>query len=188
MLSQHLFVGFKKFSFVFHSIEFHHFLFLSLWCSRLITPWEASKRISNLDSNFPVISTEQASLVFMHPAAWPWPCRALLLFRLRVAGPIPRLPRVLGEGLLWRQPRGSTEGLFTLISSRKCCHSHLSSSPPPQGISLFDCPGLSWGLWDLRCNMWDLVPWPGIEPRFPALEAWRPSRWTVKEVPSFTYL
>ena len=36
------------------------------------------------------------------------------------------------------------------------------------------------------CSMWDLVPWPGIEPRHPALGAWSCSHWTTKEVPSFT--
>ena len=31
----------------------------------------------------------------------------------------------------------------------------------------------------LSCNMWDLVPWPGIEPRLPALGAWRLSHWAI---------
>ena len=30
--------------------------------------------------------------------------------------------------------------------------------------------------------MWDLVPWPGIEPRPPALEVWSLSHWTTREV------
>ena len=30
--------------------------------------------------------------------------------------------------------------------------------------------------------MWDLVPWPGIEPRTPALEF---SHWTTREVPQW---
>ena len=34
---------------------------------------------------------------------------------------------------------------------------------------------LSWG-------MWDLVPWPGIEPGPLALEAWSLSHWTIREV------
>ena len=32
-------------------------------------------------------------------------------------------------------------------------------------------------------GMWDLVPWPGMEPRPPALGAWGLSHWTTKEVP-----
>ena len=37
-------------------------------------------------------------------------------------------------------------------------------------------PGLSEG-------MWDLIPWPGIEPGSPALGARSPSHWTTREVP-----
>ena len=32
------------------------------------------------------------------------------------------------------------------------------------------------------CGVWDLVPWPGIEPRPPALGVWSLSRWTTREV------
>ena len=38
-------------------------------------------------------------------------------------------------------------------------------------------------MWILRCSMWDLVPWPGIEPGSPALGAWSLSHWTTREVP-----
>ena len=31
----------------------------------------------------------------------------------------------------------------------------------------------------LSCNMWGLVPWPGIEPRPPALGVQNPSHWTT---------
>ena len=33
------------------------------------------------------------------------------------------------------------------------------------------------------CGMWNLVPWPRIEPWPPALTAWSLSRWTTREVP-----
>ena len=33
-------------------------------------------------------------------------------------------------------------------------------------------------------SMWDLVPWPGIEPGPPALGAWSLSHWTSREVPT----
>ena len=36
----------------------------------------------------------------------------------------------------------------------------------------------------LSCGMWDLVPWPGIEPGPPALGAWSLSLWTTREVPT----
>ena len=31
----------------------------------------------------------------------------------------------------------------------------------------------------LSCSMWDLVPWPGIEPWPPALGAWSLSHWSI---------
>ena len=41
----------------------------------------------------------------------------------------------------------------------------------------------SWGMQTLSCGMWDLVPWPGIEPGPPALGAQSLSHWTTREVP-----
>ena len=35
----------------------------------------------------------------------------------------------------------------------------------------------------LRWDIWDLVPWLGIDPRPPALGAWSLSQWTIREVP-----
>ena len=35
----------------------------------------------------------------------------------------------------------------------------------------------------LSCGMWDLVPWPGIEPGPPASVVWCLSHWTTKEIP-----
>ena len=37
------------------------------------------------------------------------------------------------------------------------------------------------------CGMQDLVPWPGIEPRSPALGARSLNHWTTREVPNFTF-
>ena len=40
----------------------------------------------------------------------------------------------------------------------------------------------------LSCSMWDLVPWPGIEPVPPPWGAWSLSHWTTREVlPSCVY-
>ena len=33
------------------------------------------------------------------------------------------------------------------------------------------------------CDLWDLVPWPEIEPRPSALGTWSPSHWTTREIP-----
>ena len=38
----------------------------------------------------------------------------------------------------------------------------------------------------LSCDMWGLVPWPGIEPLPPALGALSLSHWTTREVPMFS--
>ena len=34
----------------------------------------------------------------------------------------------------------------------------------------------------LSCGIWDLVPWPGIEPEPPALGVWHLNHWTTREV------
>ena len=39
---------------------------------------------------------------------------------------------------------------------------------------------------DLSCSMWDLFPWPGIEPGPPALGDWSLSHWTTMGSPQDT--
>ena len=43
--------------------------------------------------------------------------------------------------------------------------------------------GFNCSMQTVRCSMWDLVPWPGIEPRPPALGTWSLSHCTTREVP-----
>ena len=45
------------------------------------------------------------------------------------------------------------------------------------------CGIFNYVMWTLRCCIWDLIPWPGMEPRPPALGAWSLSPWTTGEVP-----
>ena len=45
--------------------------------------------------------------------------------------------------------------------------------------SIFSC-----SVWILSHGMWDLVPWPGIEPGSPALGVWSLSHWITREVPA----
>ena len=51
-------------------------------------------------------------------------------------------------------------------------------------IIYFAVLSLRSGMLSLRCSMWDLVPWPGIEPRCPALGAQSLIHWTTREIPS----
>ena len=39
----------------------------------------------------------------------------------------------------------------------------------------------------LSCSKWDLVPWPGTEPKPRALGAWSLNHWTTREVPDFFF-
>ena len=45
-----------------------------------------------------------------------------------------------------------------------------------------DVQVLSWPA--MNCSMWGVVPWPGIEPRPPALGGWSLSHWTTREIQS----
>ena len=47
--------------------------------------------------------------------------------------------------------------------------------------------GLSCGTQDLRCSMWVLGPWSGIESGSPALGVWSLSHWITREVPVFGF-
>ena len=48
--------------------------------------------------------------------------------------------------------------------------------------------GLSAALRVFSCGRWDLVPWPGREPRPPALETWNLNHWAAREVASLPFL
>lgn len=45
----------------------------------------------------------------------------------------------------------------------------------------------SWSTWTLSCRMWDVVPWPGIEPRPPALGLQSLSHWTTRKILYFLF-
>ena len=74
-------------------------------------------------------------------------------------------------------------------STYKCVYIH---APTSTGIGIFTIHTdtfyflnifIYWAVPGLSCGMWDLVPWPGIEPRPPALRAQSLSCWTSREVP-----
>ena len=51
-------------------------------------------------------------------------------------------------------------------------------------LHLLVCTGISGcDLWTISWSMWDLVPWPGTEPRPPVLGVQNLSHWTTREVP-----
>ena len=61
---------------------------------------------------------------------------------------------------------------------------HLVARGKSHGFSrVAACKIFSCSMWTLRCGMWDLVPWPGIETGPPALGVQSPSHWTTREVP-----
>ena len=56
-----------------------------------------------------------------------------------------------------------------------------------EGSLVEACGIFSCGMRTLSCSVWDLVPWPGIEPGPPALGAWSLSHWTTSEVPIYYF-
>ena len=52
----------------------------------------------------------------------------------------------------------------------------------------FAALGLSCSTGDPHCLVWDLVPWPGIEPRPPALGVWSLNHWTTGKSLVATFL
>ena len=90
------------------------------------------------------------------------------------------------------------------IKVMKCCNSFLSSVDLREEISsCFFCllllllsrfshvrlcgSFLVAASWIFIRDMWDLVPWLGIEPRPPALGAWSLTHWITREVPRYLY-
>ena len=45
------------------------------------------------------------------------------------------------------------------------------------------CMILSCSMQTLSCSLWDLVPWPGMEPGPPVLRVWSLLHWTTRLVP-----
>ena len=50
------------------------------------------------------------------------------------------------------------------------------------------CRIFSCGTQMLSWVMWDLISWPGIKPRPPALRAWSLSHWTTEEIPAWCFI
>ena len=78
------------------------------------------------------------------------------------------------EPLRWEQLShpNKTKGKFKIHLNCKFLIyiGHAMSYLPHQGVFLFFDSSCSKRR--VSCDMWDLVPWPGIEPRFPELEMW----------------
>ena len=66
--------------------------------------------------------------------------------------------------------------------------SKMPSFPPPlkkkKFIWQYQVLGAAHRIFDLSCGIWDLVPWPEIEPGSPALGAWSLSHWTTRKFPT----
>ena len=79
--------------------------------------------------------------------------------------------------------------LYKVLQSKKLkwlklCFFHLPCPRFPFLFSIF----FYLAVLGLSCNMWDLVPWAGIEAGSPALGAQSLSHWTTREVPRFPFL
>ena len=109
-----------------------------------------------------------------------------------------------GTIVLWNHPgvKRNEEGYpYFRVDKQQGTEAGLGAAPTPQGwvvafiyflifiwfhqvlvaaCGIFD---LCCGRRTLSCNMWDLVPWPGIEPGPSALGAQSLSHWTTREVP-----
>ena len=61
---------------------------------------------------------------------------------------------------------------------------------PPACVCVCVClsaPGLNCSTQDLHCSLWNLVPWPGIEPGPSALAVRSLSHWTTREVTGYSF-
>ena len=66
---------------------------------------------------------------------------------------------------------------------------HLSFLFEKISVYLFCCARSQWQhVVSFSRSMRNLVSRPGIEPRSPALGAWRPSHWATREVPQLSFL
>ena len=50
-------------------------------------------------------------------------------------------------------------------------------------LTALDFSCCTWDLWSFIWRMWDLVPWPRIEPGPPTLGVWSLSHWTTRAFP-----
>ena len=95
-------------------------------------------------------------------------------------------------------PQDITRGCLHMLRLLSCWLENTGSCP--QGplfssfilniIHLFDCATSLIVIVAFRvfsCSMWDLVPWPRMEPRPLALGLWSLGHWTTREVPPFFF-
>ena len=93
--------------------------------------------------------------------------------------------------LAWRIPWTKESGRLQSIGSQRVGHdwaTKITQSCPSQPIWLGQVLVEELKIFHLCFSMSDLVPWPGVEPRAPALSACSLSHWTTREVlllPSF---
>ena len=117
---------------------------------------------------------EPAHTLFKSPSSRQWAC-------------CQPAPGILMGTLVFIQP--STAFLLVPfkfhLSWKTHTHTHTHSHTHLPSCSSYTCflflpPFLKFILTasGLCCGIWDLVPWPGVEPRAPALGSWNLSHWT----------
>ena len=116
-------------------------------------------------------------------------------------------PKSINPAVKWADRSGDQTSsdnspLYLSVSvtpSHTHMHTHTPLTPKAlQGITGMEMPHffffnlavacLSCCTLNLSCGMRDLVPWPRVEPRLPALGAWSLNQWTTSEVPCFCFL
>ena len=73
--------------------------------------------------------------------------------------------------------------VFVAALGLSCISQDLRSLLQHSASLVAACEVFSCDMQILSCGMWDLVPWPGIKPRTPAMGAESLSHWTTREVP-----
>ena len=89
------------------------------------------------------------------------------------------------DGIISKQPESLSYG--PKDSCPECCWTH-TCCVKPLGFRPYLLPQHSLSpIVGLSCGMWDLAPWPGIEPWLPAMGAQSLSHWTTRELPHFFF-
>ena len=132
-------------------------------CPTLCNPIDGSPPGSSVPGILQARTLEWVALSFSN--AWKWKVKVKLLTRVQLLA----TPWTLAY-----------EAPPSIGFPRQEYWSGVPLPSPVVAWDIFNCI-----MWTLGCDVWDLLPWPGMEPRFPssALGVQSFSHWTTREVP-----